>query len=112
MLFDEKEVLDVCAKYGIATIKKEGYPLFEGQEMDESFKLSSIFAEPVKPTECTVFSQKVSMELLLSKDIFVDSIIYPTNVGSNYRFCRAEKDVSYNDICSEIQRDSESRKAA
>ena len=47
MLFDEKQVLEICNKYGIETVKKEGYPLYQGKEMDESFSIAEIMREPV-----------------------------------------------------------------
>lgn len=47
MLFDEKQVLEICKKYGIETVRKEGYPLYMGKEMDENFSIAEIMREPV-----------------------------------------------------------------
>lgn len=48
MLFDEKQMLEICKKYGIETIEKEGYPLYQGKEMDENFSISEIMHEPIR----------------------------------------------------------------
>lgn len=48
MLYDEKEVVEICKKYGIETVEKEGYPLYKGKEMDENFSISEMMHEPVK----------------------------------------------------------------
>ena len=42
MLFNEKEMLKVCRKYGIDVVEKDGYPLYNGQEIDESFSIRDI----------------------------------------------------------------------
>lgn len=47
MLFDEKQVIEICNKYGIETVEKKGYPLYQGKEMDESFSIAEIMREPV-----------------------------------------------------------------
>lgn len=47
MLFDEKEVVEICKKYGIETVEKEGYPLYQDKEMNESFSIAEIMREPV-----------------------------------------------------------------
>ena len=47
MLYNEKEVVEICKKYGIETVRKEGYPLFQGKEMDESFSIAESMREPV-----------------------------------------------------------------
>ena len=51
MLYNEKEMLEICKKYGIETVRKEGYPLFQGKEMDENFSIAEIMREPVKIME-------------------------------------------------------------
>ena len=47
MLYDEKEVMEVCKKYGIETVKKNGMPLYKGKEMDENFSIAEIMHETV-----------------------------------------------------------------
>lgn len=46
-MFDEKQMLEICKKYGIETVEKKGYPLFQGKEMDENFSIAEIMREPV-----------------------------------------------------------------
>ena len=48
MLYDEKEVMEVCKKYGIKTVKKNGMPLYKGKEMDENFSFSEMMHEPIR----------------------------------------------------------------
>lgn len=50
-MFDEKEVVEICKKYGIETVRKEGYPLYQGKEMDKNFSIAEIMREPVAITE-------------------------------------------------------------
>ena len=38
MLYDEAEVLRICKKYGIETVKKEGYPLYMGRKWMKHFQ--------------------------------------------------------------------------
>lgn len=47
MLYNEKEVMEVCKKYGIETVKKNSMPLYKGKEMDENFSIAEIIHEPV-----------------------------------------------------------------
>lgn len=47
MLYDEEEMLRICRKYGIKTVKKKGMPLYKSKEMDENFSISEIMHEPV-----------------------------------------------------------------
>lgn len=47
MLYNEKEVVEICNKYGIETVEKKGYPLYQGKEMDENFSIVDIIREPI-----------------------------------------------------------------
>jgi len=47
MLYDEKEVVKICKKYGIETINKKGMPLYKGKEMDENLLISELMNEPI-----------------------------------------------------------------
>ena len=51
MLYDEKEVVEICKKHGIETVEKKGYPLYQGKEMDENFSIAEIMREPILTTE-------------------------------------------------------------
>lgn len=42
MYFDENEMLEICKKYGIDVIEKEGYPLCNGRELNDSFSIRDI----------------------------------------------------------------------
>lgn len=51
MLYDEKEVVEICKKYGIETIETEGYPIYMNKEMDENFSIAEIMHEPIPIAE-------------------------------------------------------------
>lgn len=48
MLYDEKQMLEICKKYDIETVEKEGYPSYQGKEMDENFSFSEMMHEPIR----------------------------------------------------------------
>lgn len=48
MLYDEKQMLEICKKYGIETVKKNGMPLYKGKEMDENFSFSEMMHQTVR----------------------------------------------------------------
>lgn len=50
MLYDEEEVVNICKKYGIKTIKKKGYPLYKGREMTKE-DISEIMYSPIIDNE-------------------------------------------------------------
>lgn len=68
MLFDEKEMLDICKKYGIDVVEKKGYPLCNGQEMDESFSVRDIMNDTYHASinKKTIYSE--IMEVRISID--------------------------------------------
>ena len=46
MLFDEKEMLEICNKYGIEVVESNGYPLDNGIEMNpETFSFKELMNE-------------------------------------------------------------------
>lgn len=47
MLYNEDEVKRICAKYGIETVEKEGYPLYMEKEMDENFSFAEMMRQSV-----------------------------------------------------------------
>lgn len=48
-LYNKKEMLHVCKKYGIETVKKVGAPLYQGKEMADDFSFEKIMREPCSP---------------------------------------------------------------
>lgn len=44
-MFNEKQMLDICKKYGIDVAEKDGYPLLMGEEMDENFSAEEMMQE-------------------------------------------------------------------
>ena len=51
MLYDEKEVIEICKKYDIETIETEGYPMYMDEEMDANFSIAEIMYESIPITE-------------------------------------------------------------
>ena len=51
VLYNEKEVVEICNKYGIETVENKEYPLYQGKEMDEKFSIVDIMHEPIPITE-------------------------------------------------------------
>ena len=49
--YDEKEVVEICKKYDIETVEKEGYPLYQDKDMDENFSIADIMRESILITE-------------------------------------------------------------
>lgn len=69
MLFNEKQMLDVCKKYGIDVIQKDGFPLYQGVEMDENFSVDEIMYE----TSSFVGSGNVIFQEMVSIPVFFES---------------------------------------
>ena len=42
-MYNEEETLRICKKYNIDVVKKEGLPLYNGENMDENFSFEKIF---------------------------------------------------------------------
>lgn len=65
MLFNEKEMLKVCRKYGIDVVEKDGYPLYNGQEIDESFSICDIMNESCNAslTEKIIYSEVLEINV-------------------------------------------------
>lgn len=65
MLYSKEEMLHVCKKYGIETVKKVGAPLYHGKEMADDFSFEQMMREPcslenedaVKSSEKSFFTE-------------------------------------------------------
>lgn len=62
MLYNKEEMLRICEKYGIETIKKEGTPLYLGKEMNDDFSFEQMMREPClfDDENIVVSSEKIS----------------------------------------------------
>lgn len=62
MLYNKEEMLHVCKKYGIETVKKVGAPLYHGKEMADDFSFEKIMREPCSlgNEDATISSEKIS----------------------------------------------------
>lgn len=45
-MYDEKEMLRICKKYNIDVVKKDGLPLYMGEEMNEDFSFANLMKVP------------------------------------------------------------------
>lgn len=64
-LYNKKEMLHVCNKYGIETVKKVGAPLYQSKEINDDFSFEKMMQEPyslgnedaVKSSEKSFFTE-------------------------------------------------------
>lgn len=65
MIFNEKEMLEVCQKYGIDVVEKKGYPLYDGIEMDENFSMNNIMHDTysIGIDGKTIYSETLELEM-------------------------------------------------
>ncbi len=45
-LYNKEEMLHVCKKYGIETVKKVGAPLYQSKEINDDFSFEKMMQEP------------------------------------------------------------------
>lgn len=108
MLFNEKEMLELCEKHGIEIVEKEGYPLLDGAEMSSDFSISELLNESYSTVieERTLYTNSMNMCIDCSWDVI-------KNVNnSNIESCNIIKDNKYSLIVSTINFNNENRSAA
>ncbi|MFR8473841.1 MAG: hypothetical protein ACLVCT_02840 [Lachnospira sp.] len=67
MMYNEEEMLHICKKHNIDVVKKEGLPLYNGEEMNENFSFENLMHESIllfdtdiiSSSECFNFSLPV-----------------------------------------------------
>lgn len=47
MMYKEEETLRICKKYNIDVVKKEGLPMYNGEDMDENFSFENLMSESI-----------------------------------------------------------------
>lgn len=58
-MYNKEEMLHVCKKYRIETVKKVGAPLYHGKEMADNFSFEKMMREPCSfENEDTVISSE------------------------------------------------------
>lgn len=85
MLYDAKEVVEICKKYGIEMVDGKGAPLYMGKEMDENFSFSEMMHEPVVIKESvwgeiSDYMKYIKRKLKLKSEMCV--------IGSKIRFLK------------------------
>lgn len=114
MLYDEKEVIEICNKYVIETVEKKGYPIYQGKEMDENFSIVDIMHEPIRIRnnildKVLVYAKYLKRKVKLKGELCVigSKILF---LGVKYWLCQAEimiidcKEWVYMKVCDLIDR--------
>ena len=107
MLFNEKEMLNICKKYGIDVVEKEGYPLYDGDEMDESFSMDDIMNDTYNITMSTkiIYSNTIELELPITfensdfTNFFLNAVDKPSFISMDigeYYYIKAPSSISNN----------------
>lgn len=112
MLYNEEEVLRICKKYGIKAVKKSGYPIYEGKEMDENFSVEEILREPIiNSGNVLVVRSKASISMPFPIDPDAQEIwnSYPTECHTNLIYESGPRD---NRLVSSISYDNQNSYAA
>lgn len=97
MLFNEKQMLDICKKYGIDVVEHEGYPLYMGEEMNENFSFSEMMYQPIEIVDNSVIYSSESIQL--SIPVFMDK-----TPSCNFYCSDVKKDLFYKKESSEDKR--------
>ena len=108
MMFNEKEMLELCEKYGICVVEKEGYPLLGGIELSPDFSISELLdeAHSVNVEERTLYTNSIKMRVDFSSTVF-------KNVNkADIKSCSIKKDKMHALIVSTIDLDNENKNAA
>lgn len=108
MLFDEKEMIDLCEKYGIPVVENNGVPMFEDKDMPEEFLISEVMNEPyVSYDDIEISSKKYSLNIPIVGNLKKRDEILGTT--SEIKCCSIRKDKYYDDCTSTIQINKESK---
>lgn len=103
MIFNEKEMIEVCQKYGIDIIEKEGYPLYDGNEMNETFSMEDIMHDTytISIDEKTIYSKTLELKVSV---IFErnDLINCYTNDADKPHFINLDNDEHYKNVRSSM----------
>ena len=93
MLFNEQEMLEVCKKYGIDVVEKDGYPLFKNEEMDDDFSMYNIMHDScgIDIQEKTLYSKTMNLKIPIEFE-GNDFINCSTNSIDNPCFIGVNKD--------------------
>lgn len=107
MLFDEKEMLEICKKYDIEAIEKDGYPLYNDQEMDENFSISNILnnSSDIDTRKKNIYLKTIDLDISISfeEDNYTNCSL--NELAESY-FVKMNDDVCYRAIESLITSDS------
>lgn len=97
MSFVEKQILDICKRYGINVVKKKGYPLYMGKEMDENFSVEEIMRDSDEQDE--IVSSKERLELSMpvfyeEENDFNNSLLGNNNMKLNFKCEKIDDTIS------------------
>ena len=109
MLFNEKEMLELCKKHSIDVVEKEGYPLFNGIELSPDLSISELLNNPHCTTieEKTLYSKSAKISINFNSNIIIEN-----TDNTNIEYFNVVKDNKYSLVVSSIDSDSENNWAA
>lgn len=111
MLYNEAEVLAICKKYGIETVKKEGAPLYQDEEMEDGFSYSDMMHEPCKFMDDGIFISSSFINMSLS--VYGEHRSYNRILAGNSDRIEYDGNMDENDkVTSSISNNNENKYAA
>lgn len=111
MLFDEKEMIELCEKYGIPVVENKGIPMFKNEDMTEDFLISEVMNEPYVSyaDNIKISSKKYSLNVTLTNNLKIRNEMLDNT--SEIKHCSIRKDKYYNNCTSTIKINKKSKNA-
>lgn len=102
MLYNEKEMYELCKRYGIEVINSDDKDYYK----DIEFSMKDIMNEPYVHTvvEKCIISETMEIPITIEDDFFIDN--------NKNRTCQVIKDDSYGDLISIVDSSTTINKAA
>lgn len=101
-MFDEEEMLQICKKYNIEVVLKEGLPLYMGKEMDEDFSFENLMNTSTSFSNEDVICSSESFNFTLSayRDYSNEYNDYARSSLNNMEYKNERIDSQFNSIIS------------
>ena len=86
-MYNEEEMLRICKKHNIDVVKKEGLPLYNGEEMNENFSFENLMHESILLFDTDIISSSECFNFSLP--VYYDhsneyNFVIPTNNENKY----------------------------
>ena len=110
MMYNEREMINICKKYGIELVEKEGNPIYMGKEMDDDFSFSEMMKKTVQSDD-SIYAVVETIELSLP--VYVDnSLSYNCCVGMLNSYLTYKSVMDVKNVESSISYDNKNKYAA